>query len=102
MTIEQLEAQPRFTGSDTLFELERRFGEPAIGGDPIPNDGGLALLASAGELAEVEAVGAEVARLLHVPAGEIAVVLRSGSPARSIAGFSRASRSRPPRRPIWP
>jgi ATP-dependent helicase/nuclease subunit B len=78
VTIEQLEAQPRFTGSDTLFELERRFGEPAIGGDRIPNDGGLALLASAGELAEVEAVGAEVARLLHegVPAGEIAVVLR--------------------------
>ena len=31
MTIEQLEAQPRFTRSDTLFELERRFGEPAIG-----------------------------------------------------------------------
>jgi ATP-dependent helicase/DNAse subunit B len=78
VTIEPLEAQPRFTGSDTLFELERRFGEPAIVGDPISNDGGLALLASAGDLAEVEAVGAEVARLLHegVPAGEIAVVLR--------------------------
>ena len=78
VTIEPLEAQPRFTGSDTLFELECRFGEAASEGDPIPNDGGLAMLASAGELAEAEAVGAEVARLLHegVPAGEIAVVLR--------------------------
>jgi superfamily I DNA/RNA helicase len=76
-----------------LFELERRFGEPAEAEpEPIANDGGLALLASAGELAEAEAVGAEVARLLHdgVPAGEIAIVLRdpSGSgPLRRV--FSR-------------
>jgi ATP-dependent helicase/DNAse subunit B len=77
VSIERLEAEPRFTSSGTLFELERRFAEPPAG-DPIVNDGGLALLASAGELAEVEAVGAEVARLLHdgVPAGEIAIVLR--------------------------
>ena len=42
------------------------------------NDGGVALLASAGELAEAETVGGEVARLLHdgVPPGEIAIVLR--------------------------
>ena len=33
-------------------------------GEPVENDGGVAMLASAGELAEVEAVGAEVARLL--------------------------------------
>jgi ATP-dependent helicase/DNAse subunit B len=77
VSIDRLEAEPRFTDSATLFELERRFGEPQAG-DAIENDGGLALLASAGELAEVEAVGAEVARLLHdgVPAGEIAIVLR--------------------------
>jgi ATP-dependent helicase/nuclease subunit B len=76
-SIERLEAEPRFTRSPTLFEVERRFGE-LDGGEPIENDGGIALLASAGELAEVEAVGAQVARLLHdgVPAGEIAIVLR--------------------------
>ena len=78
VSIERLEPEARFTRSDTLFRVERRFGEPAIDADPIPNDGGLALLASAGELAEAEAVGAQVARLLHdgVPAGEIAIVLR--------------------------
>jgi ATP-dependent helicase/nuclease subunit B len=77
VSIERLEAQPRFTRSATLFELERRFGEPDLG-EPLENDGGVTLLASAGELGEVEAVGAEVARLLSdgVPAGEIAIVLR--------------------------
>lgn len=68
------------TASATLFELDRRFGDPpdAHPGE-IENDGGLALLASAGELAEAEAVGAAIARLLDggTPAGEIAVVLRS-------------------------
>jgi ATP-dependent helicase/DNAse subunit B len=77
-TIERLEPRAEFTRSTTLYELERRFGEPEVEGEPIENDGGLALLASAGELAEAEAVGAWVARLLHdgVPPGEIAIVLR--------------------------
>jgi ATP-dependent helicase/DNAse subunit B len=78
VTIDRLEARPEFTRSGTLFELARRFGEQVVDSEPLPNDGGLALLASAGELAEAEAVGAEVARLLHdgVAAGEIAIVLR--------------------------
>ncbi|HET8593187.1 MAG TPA: PD-(D/E)XK nuclease family protein, partial [Solirubrobacterales bacterium] len=86
VSIEQLESEPRFTRSETLFQLERRFGEPAIESEPIPNDGGLALLASAGELAEAETVGAEVARLLHegVPAGEIAIVLRDPGSAGAL------------------
>jgi ATP-dependent helicase/nuclease subunit B len=77
-TIERLEPRAEFTRSTTLYELERRFGEPEVEGAPIDNDGGLALVASAGELAEAEAVGARVARLLHdgVPPGEIAIVLR--------------------------
>jgi ATP-dependent helicase/nuclease subunit B len=77
VSIERLDAEPRFTQSSTLFEVERRFGERG-GGERTANDGGVAMLASAGELAEVEAVGAEVARLLHdgVPPGEIAIVLR--------------------------
>ncbi|HEY7266182.1 MAG TPA: PD-(D/E)XK nuclease family protein [Solirubrobacterales bacterium] len=81
VSIERLEAQPRFTVSGTLFELARRFGEPSLEPAQLENDGGLALLASAGELAEVEAVGAEVARLLDsgVQAGEIAIVLRDPS-----------------------
>jgi ATP-dependent helicase/DNAse subunit B len=81
VSIETLEAEPRFTRSATLFELARRFGEPGVDSEPVANDGGLALLASAGELAETEAVGARVARLLDdgVAAGEIAVVLREPS-----------------------
>src|SRR3954451_4572930 len=77
VSIERLEAESRFTASGTLFEVERRFGEP-LNGEPVPNDGGVALLASAGELAEVEAPGAEVGRLLSdgTPPGEIAIVLR--------------------------
>src|SRR3954468_24973044 len=84
VSIERLEAEARFTASGTLFEVERRFGGDAPG-EPIENDGGIALLASAGELAEVETVGAEVARLMSdgTPPGEIAIVLRdprSGGP----------------------
>ncbi len=77
VSIERLESESRFTASGTLFEVERRFGEAGEGA-PVPNDGGVALLASAGELAEVEAVGGEVARLLSdgTPPGEIAIVLR--------------------------
>ena len=76
VSVRHLETNPDFTRSRTLFELERRFGEEP--GDPIENDGGLALLASAGELAEAETIGSEVARLLdrEVPAGEIVVVVR--------------------------
>ncbi len=74
----ELEPDPSNTASRTLYELERRFGEPPGSGEAIANDGGLALLASAGELAESESVGSEVARLLDggVPAGEVAIVLR--------------------------
>ena len=79
--IETLDAQPEFTRSGTLYALTQRFGEPGIEAAPVQNDGGVALLASAGELAEAEAIGAEIARLLDsgVPAGEIAVVLREPS-----------------------
>jgi ATP-dependent helicase/DNAse subunit B len=77
VTIERLEAEPRFTRSAALFEVERRFGEPADG-ESLENDGGIALLASAGELAEAESVGGEIARLLAdgTAPGQIAIVLR--------------------------
>ena len=78
--MEQLGPHPEYTRSASLFEVERRFGEPPeVRGDPIPADGGIELLASAGELAEAEAVGGAIAGLLDegTPAGEIAVVLRS-------------------------
>ncbi|MGZ5316369.1 MAG: PD-(D/E)XK nuclease family protein, partial [Solirubrobacterales bacterium] len=76
VAISHLETNPGFTGSTTLFEIERRFGEEP--GDPVENDGGLRLLASAGELAEAETIGSEVARLLdgEVRPGEIAIVAR--------------------------
>ncbi len=79
-SVEQLGPHPEYTRSASLFEVERRFGEPPeVRGDPIPADGGIELLASAGELAEAEAVGGAIAGLLDegTPAGEIAVVLRS-------------------------
>jgi ATP-dependent helicase/DNAse subunit B len=80
-SIEHLETNPEFTRSRTLFELERRFGERP--GEPIENDGGLALLASAGELAEAETIGSEVAKLLDrdVPPEEVAIVVRDPSGA---------------------
>src|SRR3954469_9438585 len=80
-SIERLAARREFTASGTLFEVARRFGEAPFESESVENDGGLGLLASAGELAEAEAVGAEIARLLDtgVPAGEIAVVLREPS-----------------------
>lgn len=79
VTIETLEADPTFTSSRSLFEVERRFGEPRDArGESIAPDGGIELLASAGELAEAEAVGGAIAGLLDdgEEAGEIAVVLR--------------------------
>jgi ATP-dependent helicase/DNAse subunit B len=78
-TVRELPPDPSNTESRTLFELERRFGVPPDQHPgEIENDGGLALLASAGELAEAEAIGSEIAKLLDsgTPAGEIAVVLR--------------------------
>jgi ATP-dependent helicase/DNAse subunit B len=81
VAIETLTSQPQFTRSRTLFALTERFGEPETDVEPVENDGGVALLASAGDLAEAETVGAEIARLLDsgVPAGEIAIVLREPS-----------------------
>jgi ATP-dependent helicase/DNAse subunit B len=77
--VTHLGPNPAFTKSKSLYEVERRFGERA-GQHParVEPDGGVVLVASSGELAEAEAVGAEVARLLDdgTPAGEIAVVLR--------------------------
>ena len=81
VTIEHLRTDPAYTRSRTLFELERRFAGPRD--EPVANDGGLRLLASAGELAEAETIGSEVARLLDgdVPAGEIAIVARDPAAA---------------------
>ena len=77
--VERLDPNPDFTASSTLFEIERRFGAPPPPAAERPeNDGGLVLLASAGELAEAECVGGEIARLLAAgtPADQIAIVLR--------------------------
>ena len=78
-TEERLDANPEFTVSGIPVRgrapLRRARGSR---GEPVANDGGIELLASAGELAEAEAVGAAIAGLLDdgEPAGEIAVVLR--------------------------
>ena len=77
--VTQLGPNPAFTMSS---RSTRSSGDSASGPARTPSrvepDGGVVLMASSGELAEAEAVGAEVARLLDdgTPAGEIAIVLR--------------------------
>jgi ATP-dependent helicase/DNAse subunit B len=74
------EPDPANTANPLLFHLERGFGSP--GAATEPPGGGLALLRSAGERGEAEAVATEVARLIAGGAdpAEIAIVLRD--PAR--------------------
>lgn len=72
--------EPANTESPLLFDLERRFG---VAGAPArPPGEGLALLRSAGERGEAEAIASTVGGLLHGGAEEeqIAIVLRD--PAR--------------------
>jgi RecB family exonuclease len=71
------EADPLNTEEPLLFHLERGFGRADAA--RLPPNGGLTLLRSAGERAEAEAIGTEVARLLSGGAQpeEIAIALRS-------------------------
>jgi len=72
------EPQPANTEEPLLFHLERGFGRPEATRRPAEGSG-LTLLRSAGERAEAETIGAEVARLLAggADADEIAIALRS-------------------------
>lgn len=65
------------TTSGALYSIERGFGEDDAA--PVAPDDGLVMLESAGERAEAETIGAEVARLIAegVRPDEIAVALRS-------------------------
>jgi ATP-dependent helicase/DNAse subunit B len=76
----QTEPDPANTDSPLLFHLERSFGAP----EPARRqpDPSLAILRSAGERGEAEAIGAEVAKLIAAGAdpAEIAILLRD--PAR--------------------
>jgi hypothetical protein len=84
----RLEADAANTYDPLLFEIERRFMEPAS--DPLEPGPGLTMIEAAGELAEVEAIGEAIARLLcdGVPAEEIAIVLRE--PATQGTMYRRA------------
>jgi ATP-dependent helicase/DNAse subunit B len=88
---ERTEADPENTETPLLFDLERNFGVPRS--EALEADGGLALLRSAGERGEAEALAAQVCRLLHRGAApeEIAVVLRD--PARRGALLARVLES---------
>jgi RecB family exonuclease len=68
---------PANTAEPLLFHLERGFGR--IDATPREPASALTFLRSAGERAEAEAIGAEVARLLAAGAdpGEVAIALRS-------------------------
>lgn len=73
---ETIPANPKYTDSPLLFQLERSFGTPES--DRATPDDSLRLLRSAGERGEAEAIGGEVAKLLAGGAApeEIAVVIR--------------------------
>jgi ATP-dependent helicase/nuclease subunit B len=72
-------ADPANTANPLLFHIEREFG--AIDAEGLPAGAGLTLLRSAGERAEAEAIGAEVAKLVAegVDPAQIAVALRDPS-----------------------
>jgi ATP-dependent helicase/DNAse subunit B len=74
--VEQLAFDPDYTRSATLRELDQHLFE--VGGPRVRPDGGLALMECGGERGEVEAVGAEVARLVAdgVRPDEIVIVVR--------------------------
>jgi len=69
-------ADPANTESPLLFHLARGFG--AVGVEPLPADGSLRILRSAGARGEAEAIAAEVSRLIAGGAdpAEIAIALR--------------------------
>jgi ATP-dependent helicase/DNAse subunit B len=74
---EELEAEGRYTQSEALFRVEHRLFERP---QPVEElDDGIALMSAAGELAEAEQIGGEVARLLStgVKPDDIAIVVRS-------------------------
>jgi ATP-dependent helicase/DNAse subunit B len=70
-------ADRSYTASETLFHLERNLFETAPRIDD--SDGGVVFMSAAGERAEAEQIGGEIARLLRsdTDPDEIAVVLRS-------------------------
>src|SRR5215217_5580517 len=72
----ELPFDPTYTASATLRGLDR--GLFALPDSPIEADGGLALLECAGERAEAEALGGEIAQLLAggVAPDDIVIVLR--------------------------
>jgi ATP-dependent helicase/DNAse subunit B len=73
----ELDPHAGYTDSATLFHLERHLFEPLA--PRVAPDGGLVLLEAAGERAEAEQIGGEIAHLLATGTDpdEIAVVLRS-------------------------
>jgi len=75
-SIAETEPVPGNTDSPLLFHLERSFG--AAETHRMPPDETLAILRSAGERGEAEAIGAEVAKLIvaGTEPGEIAIVVR--------------------------
>jgi ATP-dependent helicase/DNAse subunit B len=75
--VEELSAESRYTDSAALFSVERSLFERP---DPVSElDDGIVLMSAAGELAEAEQIGAEIAHLLAcgVAPDDIAVVVRS-------------------------
>ncbi len=78
---EELPAADGYTDSAALRHLDRCLFEPGAG--PIGSDEGLVLLESAGPRGEAEAVGVEIAQLLHAgwEPDQIVVVLRHPEPA---------------------
>jgi ATP-dependent helicase/DNAse subunit B len=77
---ETTEPDPAHTQSPALFAIERGFGNREA--EPVSPDGSLVLLSCAGERAEAEAIGAEVARLLADGENPEGIAIAVRDPAR--------------------
>ena len=77
---ETTEPDPANTESPLLYAIERGFGNPEA--EPAAPDGSLVMLRSAGERAEAETIGAEIARLLAEGEDPEGIAIAARDPAR--------------------
>ena len=89
--VKELAFDPSYTSRKSLAHLGLEIFETEAG-TVDPFDGGLALLSSAGERGEAEAVGLEIARLLDAGTGADAIVITLRSPSLEGPRFASVMR----------
>ncbi len=83
----ELEHDPSYSGHQSLAHLDAHLFEPGAARTDL--DGGVAILESAGELGEAEAIGAEIARLLAAGEAPDSIVVVVRDPDRRGAALGR-------------